>query len=58
MTNNKRINFICGWVAFAIAALAYGLTIEPSASFWDCPEFIISGSKLEVGHPPEHLSLC
>ena len=41
-----------GWVAFAIAAFAYLSTIEPTASFWDCPEFILTGYKLEVGHPP------
>ena len=41
-----------GWIAFAIAAVVYCLTIEPSASFWDCPEFITTGYKLEVGHPP------
>ena len=46
------INTIAGWVTFAIAALTYCLTCEPSASLWDCPEFIASGYKLEIGHPP------
>ena len=41
-----------GWVIFAIASTVYLLTIEPTASFWDCGEFIASGYKLEVGHPP------
>ncbi len=41
-----------GWLAFAIAAFVYCSTIEPTASFWDCPEFIITGYKLEIGHPP------
>ena len=41
-----------GWVVFAIAAFTYISTMEPTASFWDCPEFILSGYKLEVGHPP------
>ncbi len=41
-----------GWLAFAIAAFVYCSTIEPTASFWDCPEFISTGYKLEVGHPP------
>ena len=41
-----------GWVAFAIAAVVYCSTIEPTASFWDCPEFISTGYKLEIGHPP------
>ena len=41
-----------GWMVFAIAAFTYVSTLEPTASFWDCPEFILSGYKLEVGHPP------
>ena len=41
-----------GWVVFAIAAFTYISTMEPTDSFWDCPEFILSGYKLEVGHPP------
>ncbi len=43
---------ILGWLAFAIAAFVYCSTIEPTASFWDCPEFISTGYKLEIGHPP------
>ena len=45
-------NNILGWVCFVIAAVTYMLTLEPTASFWDCPEFISQGYKLEVGHPP------
>ncbi|MBP5387784.1 MAG: DUF2723 domain-containing protein [Prevotella sp.] len=41
-----------GWLAFLIAAVTYCLTVEPTASFWDCPEFITTGYKLEIGHPP------
>ena len=41
-----------GWFTFLVAALTYCLTVEPTASFWDCPEFILSGNKLEIGHPP------
>lgn len=51
----KRYNLInnsLGWLCFIIAAVSYLLTIEPTASFWDCPEFIAQGFKLEVGHPP------
>lgn len=43
---------ILGWLAFFIAAFVYCSTIEPTASFWDCPEFITTGYKLEIGHPP------
>ena len=48
----KRLNSLIGWVCFAIALLTYLLTIEPSESLWDCGEFIATGYKLEVGHPP------
>ena len=48
----KTVNNLIGWIAFAIAAFVYCSTIEPSASYWDCPEFISSAFKLEVGHPP------
>ncbi len=40
------------WLTFAVAAIVYGLTVEPTASLWDCPEFIACGYKLEIGHPP------
>ncbi len=52
MIQYQRINNLVGWLAFAIAATVYCMTIEPTASFWDCPEFITAGYKLEVGHPP------
>jgi len=52
MKRFRLMNNIFGWVAFAIAALTYLLTMEPTASFWDCPEFISSAFKLDVGHPP------
>ena len=57
-TNNRRmkqfriVDNAMGWLAFAIAAFVYCSTIEPTASFWDCPEFISTGYKLEIGHPP------
>lgn len=52
MKNYKLINNISGWVVFIIAAFTYLMTIEPTASLWDCGEFIASVFKLEVGHPP------
>ena len=48
----RLVDNILGWLAFAIAAFVYCSTIEPTASFWDCPEFISTGYKLEIGHPP------
>ena len=48
----KKLNIITGWVVFLIAAWTYITTIEPTASFWDCGEFIATAYKLEVGHPP------
>lgn len=52
MKKYNLLNNILGWACFAIAAVTYLLTVEPTASFWDCPEFIAQGTKLEVGHPP------
>ncbi len=52
MKQYKTINNLMGWITFLIAATVYCMTIEPTASFWDCPEFITTGYKLEVGHPP------
>ena len=52
MKSFKRTNNIFGWLAFAVAALTYLFTMEPTASFWDCPEFITTAYRLEVGHPP------
>ena len=52
MKQYNKINNLVGWLAFVIAAFTYCSTIEPTASFWDCPEFITTGYKLEVGHPP------
>ncbi len=52
MQRFNLVNNILGWVVFSIAALTYILTLEPTASWWDCSEFIISAYKLEVGHPP------
>ena len=52
MKQYKLVNNLTGWLAFIIAAITYCMTVEPTASFWDCPEFITTGYKLEVGHPP------
>ncbi len=48
----QKINIISGWVVFAISLVVYLLTVEPTASFWDCGEFIATSYKLEVPHPP------
>lgn len=48
----KKTTLIFGWIAFALSALVYILTLEPSASLWDCSEFIATSYKMEVGHPP------
>ena len=52
MKQYKLVDNILGWVAFLIAAFVYCSTIEPTASFWDCPEFITTAYKQEIGHPP------
>jgi hypothetical protein len=52
MENFKKLNNIIGWVIFAIATMVYFLTIEPTASWWDCGEYIATAYKLQVGHPP------
>ena len=52
MKKYRLVDNVLGWLAFAIAAVVYCSTIEPTASFWDCPEFITTGYKMEVGHPP------
>ncbi|GJM28475.1 MAG: membrane protein [Cyclobacteriaceae bacterium] len=52
MPNFQRLNTYAGWIIFAIATLVYILTVEETASFWDCGEFIASSYKLQVPHPP------
>ena len=52
MRSFKSLNNLVGWLVFAIAAATYLLTLEPTASFWDCGEFIACSYKLLVPHPP------
>ena len=52
MMTYKKLNNILGWFVFAIAAFTYISTAEPTASFWDCGEYIATAAKLQVGHPP------
>ena len=52
MKQYRLLDNVLGWLAFLISAFVYCSTIEPTASFWDCPEFITTGYKLEIGHPP------
>ena len=48
----KFYNVVLGWSMFLVAAITYFSTIEPTASFWDCPEFITTAYSIQVGHPP------
>ncbi|MEI7523358.1 MAG: DUF2723 domain-containing protein [Mariniphaga sp.] len=48
----KFYNLVIGWFIFVVSAIVYLKTIEPTASFWDCPEFIATAFSLQVGHPP------
>ena len=48
----KKWNTILGWFSFLIALITYGLTVEPTVSFWDAGEYILTSAKLQVGHPP------
>ncbi len=52
MDNFKKVNDLAGWIVFAIATSVYFLTLEPTASWWDCGEYIATAYKLQVGHPP------
>ena len=48
----KRWDTLLGWVVFFIALIVYGITVEPTGSFWDAGEYITTSAKLQVGHPP------
>ena len=50
--NFQKVNNIGGWILFAVALIVYWLTMERTASYWDCGEFIAVSYKLEVPHPP------
>ena len=52
MSDYNKLNNITGWIIFILATTVYALTVEPTASFWDCGEFIAVSYKLEVPHPP------
>jgi hypothetical protein len=52
MKKFRIVDVVTGWVVFAISLIIYILTLEPTASFWDCGEFITTAFKLNVGHPP------
>ncbi|MCF8303094.1 MAG: DUF2723 domain-containing protein [Bacteroidales bacterium] len=52
MNNFRKFNLIIGWSVFLISAIVYFLTLEPTASWWDCGEYIATAYKLQVGHPP------
>jgi len=50
--NYRRLNTLTGWTLFVVSSIVYLLTLEPTVSFWDCGEFILSAFRLQVGHPP------
>ncbi len=50
--NFKKWDTLLGWFAFAVALITYSLTVEPTISFWDTPEYIATSAKLQIGHPP------
>ena len=50
--NYKKWNTVLGWFSFLIALITYSLTVEPTVSFWDAGEYILTSAKLQVGHPP------
>lgn len=52
MKNYSKLNTIIGWGVWLIATIVYLLTVEPTASWWDCGEYIATAYKLQVGHPP------
>ena len=52
MEKFRQYNLILGWGVFLVSLIVYLLTMEPTASFWDCGEFIATAYKMEVGHPP------
>ena len=52
LRNFRTLDNLLGWGVFVVALITYMLTLEPTASFWDCPEFIAQGYKCEIGHPP------
>lgn len=52
MADFRKLNNLIGWIVFVIATLVYFLTLEPTASWWDCGEYIATAYKLQVGHPP------
>ncbi len=52
MINYQKTNNIIGWIVFVVSTMVYLLTLEPTASWWDCGEYISTAFKLQVGHPP------
>ncbi|MCX6234924.1 MAG: DUF2723 domain-containing protein [Bacteroidetes bacterium] len=52
MESYRKVNIVLGWLIFVAASAVYILTSEPTASFWDCGEYISTAYKLQVGHPP------
>ncbi len=52
MKQFHKQNNIIGIAVFIFSTIVYLLTVEETASFWDCGEFIAVSYKLMVPHPP------
>lgn len=52
MNSFKQVTNITGWLVFAITAVVFAMSAEPTGSLWDCGEFILGAYKMEVVHPP------
>ncbi len=48
----SKINNLFGWITFLLSFIVYVLTLEPTASYWDCGEFISAAYKLQIVHQP------
>ena len=52
MKDRTLLNRLTAGLVFLYALVLYGSTVAPTASFWDCGEFIAISNRLQVSHPP------